>query len=108
MNARTVLIAVGLAFGIWETTDIVDTGAPALVFAILFLGCSAWLWRRSSVGAAVALAAWCTVEATQAHTWTGAGPVAKDTAMALGSLGIAAAAWFVARRLAPLAARVRA
>ena len=43
-----------------------------------------------------------TVEATQAHTWKDASTAAKDTAMVLGTAGIAAALAFLARSLRPL------
>lgn len=98
MNARLALIAVGLGFGVWEAVDTFDTGVPAAVFSVLFLACSVWLSRRKSVGAAIAIAALCTVEASQAHTWKDAGTTAKDAAMALGSAGIVAALAFVLPR----------
>lgn len=98
MNSRNPLLAVALAFGVWEAADIADTGVAAAVFAFLFLLCAAWLWRRSSSVAAVVIAALCSVEASQAHTWKDAGPAAKDAAMALGSVGILAAVTFLVRR----------
>jgi uncharacterized membrane protein len=98
MNTRTAVLAVALFFGIWETTDIADTGLPALVFAVLFLGCAAWLWRRRSALAAVVIGLLCTVEATQAHTWKDAGASAKDAAMVVGTAGILASAAYLVRR----------
>ena len=58
-HARTVLIAAGLAFGVWETIDIfrIDVPAAAAIVAALFLSCTAWYWRRRSVRANVALLA---------------------------------------------------
>lgn len=98
MNPRNALLVVALAFGVWETVDIVDTGVPAAVFAFLFLACAVWLWRRNTWIAAVLIAALCSVEASQAHTWKDAGPAAKDAATALGSVGILAALTYLVRR----------
>jgi hypothetical protein len=99
MTIRNALIAIALSFGIWETTDIPDTGAIAAIFAVLFLACSLWLWRRNSRIAVVVLALQFTVEATQAHTWKDASSTARDAALALGTTGILAAAAFLARSL---------
>src|SRR5581483_4630469 len=102
MTIRNALIAIAVAFGVWETSDIPDTGAIAAVFAVLFFACSLWLWRRSNRIAALVLALQFAVEATQAHTWKDASPTAKDAAAVLGTAGIAAAAAFLARSLRPL------
>ena len=102
MTIRNALIAIALSFGIWETTDIPDTGAIAAIFAVLFFACSLWLWRRNSRIAAIVLALQFAIEATQAHTWNDASPIAKDAAMMLGAAGIAAALAFLARSLRPL------
>jgi len=102
MSIRNTLIAIALAFGVWETIDITDTGAIAAIFACLFFACSIWLWRRSSRIAAIVLALQFTVEATQAHTWKDASPTAKDAAMVLGLAGMLAAAAFLTRSLLPL------
>jgi hypothetical protein len=99
MTIRNALIAIALSFGIWETTDIPDTGAIAAIFAVLFLACSLWLWRRNSRIAVVVLALQFTVEATQAHTWKDASSTARDAALALGTTGSLAAAAFLARSL---------
>jgi hypothetical protein len=99
MNTRLALLAVALAFGIWEAIDTLDTGAPAAIFSVLFLGAAVALYRRSSRIAAIVIALLCSVEASQAHTWKDASTVAKDAAMALGSAGILAAGTFVARSL---------
>jgi uncharacterized membrane protein len=98
VNPRNALLVVALAFGTWETVDIVDTGVPAAVFAVLFLASALWLWRRNTRIAAALIAALCSVEASQAHTWKDAGPAAKDAAMALGSAGILAALTYLVRR----------
>jgi hypothetical protein len=102
MTSRNALIAIALAFGVWEATDIPNTGAPAAVFAVLFFACSIWLWRRSSRIAALVLGLQFTVEATQAHTWKDASTFAKDFAMVLGTAGILVAAAFLVRSLRPL------
>jgi hypothetical protein len=104
MNVRNASIAIALTFGVWEATDIPDTGAIAAVFAVLFFACSSWLWRRNSRVAAIVLALQFAVEATQAHTWRDASAGAKDAAMVLGTAGAFAAAVFLARSV-PRAAR---
>ena len=101
LTIRNTLISIALAVGAWETSDITDTGVIAAVFALLFFACSIWLWRRNNRIAAIVLALQFTVEATQAHTWKDASPAAKDTAMVLGTAGIATAATFLARSLRP-------
>lgn len=101
MAIRNTLIAVALAFGVWETSDVPDTGAIAAIFAILFFACCIWLWRRSSRIAAVVLALQFAVEATQAHTWKDASPTARETGLALGTAGFIAATAFLARSLRP-------
>jgi hypothetical protein len=101
MGIRNAVIAIALVFGVWETSDITDTGVIAAVFALLFFVCSVWLWRRSSRIVAIVLGLQFTVEATQAHTWKDASPTAKDAAMVLGTAGIAAAATFLAHSLRP-------
>jgi hypothetical protein len=99
MNARNALLGIALAFGVWETSDVPHTGAPAAVFAVLFLTAAVWLWRRRSFAAAVLIAVLCSLEASQAHTWNGVGPIAKLVAEVLGTAGIVAAAAFVAARI---------
>jgi hypothetical protein len=101
MNARNALVAIALTFGVWEATDILDTGAVAAVFSTLFLVSAVWLYRRSSRWAAVLIALLCSVEASQAHTWKDAGTFAKDFAMVLGSAGILVALAFLALSIRP-------
>jgi uncharacterized membrane protein len=107
MTIRNALIAIALGFGIWETADILDTGAIAAIFAVLFLACSLWLWRRNSRIAALVLALQFTIEATQAHTWKDASATAKDAAMVLGTAGIAAVLAFLAGSQPPSFTRER-
>jgi len=93
-HARTVLIAAGLAFGVWETIDIfrIDVPAAAAIVAALFLSCTAWYWRRRSVRANVALLALFVLEVAEAPTWKNASTATKVGAEALGIAGAAAAA----------------
>jgi hypothetical protein len=93
MNARIGLIVTGLAFGLWEAVDIfrIDVPAVAAVFAALFLGCTAWFWRRDSVRAAVALLVLFAFEVAVAPTLKHVAPATKIAAAALGLAGIAAA-----------------
>lgn len=90
MNARNLLLAVALTFGIIETADIPHTGVPAAVFAVLFFACAAWLWRRGSIVAIAILVLQFLVEVTQAHTWNVPLPL-EIVAMTLGTIGLAAA-----------------
>jgi hypothetical protein len=99
MTIRNALLAIALSFGVWETTDIPETGAIAAIFAVLFFATSFWLWRRNSRIAALVLALQFTIEATQAHTWKDASSTAKDAAMVLGTAGLVGALAFLARSL---------
>lgn len=98
-TAREALLAIALAFGVWETADIPDTGVPAAIFAALFFACSVWLWRRRSRIAALVLGIQFVVEATQAHTWKNASALEKNAALVLGIAGIVAALAFLVRSL---------
>jgi hypothetical protein len=97
--SRKALVVVALVFGVFETADILDTGIPALVVAILFYACAAWVLRRSSRVAALLVGALCVVEATQAHTWKHASAASKDFAVVAGTVGAAVAALFLAGSL---------
>ncbi|HEV2592000.1 MAG TPA: hypothetical protein VGU02_08905 [Gaiellaceae bacterium] len=101
MNARLATVAISLAFGVWEATDILDTGVVAGVFSVLFLVSALCLYRRSSRWSAVLIGLLCTVEASQAHTWKDASTFAKDAAMFLGSAGIVAALAFLVLAISP-------
>ena len=92
MNARIGLIAAGLAFGLWEGVDIflIDVPAFAAVFAALFLGGTAWFWRRDSVRAAVALLFPFAFEVAAAPTLKHTASTTKMAIIALGIAGIAA------------------
>jgi hypothetical protein len=98
MNIRNSLLATGIAFGVFETVDIPDTGVAALVFALLFFGLTAWIWRRDSRPAAVVIGVLLAFEATQAQTWKDASVVMKTVAMVGGSLGLAVVGAYVLRR----------
>jgi hypothetical protein len=103
MKTRIALIVTGLAFGLWETVDIftIDVPAVAAVFAALFLGCTAWFWRRGSVRAAVALLLLFAFEVAVAPTLNHASTATKMAVVGLGLAGIAAAiAAFVTMRRA--------
>ena len=108
MNARNLLLAVALCFGVTETIDIPHTGIPAAAFAVVFFACALWFWRRHSLLAAGVLSAQFLVEVTQAHTWGVALPE-EIFAMALGTIGLVAATGVFggaidrrrARRIAP-------
>jgi hypothetical protein len=97
MNIRNSVLGIGLAFGIFETVDIPDTGIAALVFALLFVGLTVWIWRRNSRAAAAVLGVLLAVEATQAQTWKDASLGAKAVAMVGGSIGLALVGAFVLR-----------
>lgn len=98
MNARNVLLAVTLMFGVTETIDIPHTGIPAAAFAVLFFACAAWFWRRRSLVATGILGVMFLVEVTQAHTWKVA--LAQEVyAMVVGTVGLLAVAGVVVGRL---------
>jgi uncharacterized membrane protein YczE len=79
----------------------IDVPAVAAVFAALFLGCTAWFWRRNSGLAAVALLLLFAFEVAVAPTLKHAATTTKIAVIALGLAGSAAAiAAFVTRRRA--------
>lgn len=92
MNARIALILTGVAFAVWETVDIfwIDVPAMAALFAVLFLSCAAWYWRRDSLRATGFLLVLFAFEAAVAPT-LGAETVTKVAMGALAIAGIAAA-----------------
>jgi hypothetical protein len=98
MNIRNSVLAIGIAFGIFESVDIPHTGVPALVVALLFFGLTAWIWRRDSRSAAVLVGLLLALEATQAQTWKDVSGVVKAIAMVGGSLGLAVVGAYVLRR----------
>jgi hypothetical protein len=91
--ARTVLILTGLTFAIWEAIDIfwIDVPAVAAVFAVLFLACTAWYWRRDSARAATALLVLFAFEAAVAPSLKHVMTVTKVAAFSLGVAGAVAA-----------------
>lgn len=98
INARTSLIVTGFAFGLWEAADVfrIDVPAVAAVFAALFLGSTAWFWRRDSVRAAVALLLLFAFEVAVAPTLHAA-PATRMAMAGVGLAGIAAAIAVLAR-----------
>lgn len=98
MNIRNSVLAIGVAFGIFETVDILDTGVAALLFALLFFGLTVWVWRRDSRPGAALIGVLLAFEATQAQTWNDASLAAKDVAMVGGSVGLALVGAYVLRR----------
>lgn len=100
MNIRNSVLAIGIAFGIFESVDIPHTGSPALVVALLFFGLTAWIWRRDSRVAAGIVGVLLALEATQAQTWKDVSGVVKAIAMVGGSVGLAVVGAYVLRRSA--------
>jgi hypothetical protein len=102
MISRIALIVTGLAFGIWEAVDIfwIDVPAMAAIFAVLFLGCTLWFWRRDSIRAVVALTVLFAFEAAAAPSLKHVMTVTKvtDLTLALAGLATAIAVWVAARR----------
>ena len=99
MNARKVLLAVAFVFAVTEAIDIVDAGIFAAVFAVLYVVCGAWFWRRGSIIAVTVLALEFLVEVTQAHTWKDTSMAVKVYAMVLGAIGLAAVAGVLVGRV---------
>jgi hypothetical protein len=97
MNTRNLLLAVAAGFTVMETADIPHTGVPAAVFAVVFLACAAWFWRRNSLVAVAVLSVQFLFEVTQAHTWH-VGLPREIFAMVLGTIGLVAAAGVLVRR----------
>ena len=99
-NPRVGLVLTGLAFGIWEAVDVFRIEVPeaAALFAVLFLGCTAWFLRRDSSRTVVGMAILFCIEAASAPRWH-VMTITKIVAIALGLVGIASAAGvLVARR----------
>src|SRR5919201_3404650 len=90
VHARIGLILTGLAFGTWEAVDIfrIDVPAVAAVFAVLFLGCTVWFWRRDSLRAATGLMLLCAFEAAVAPSLK-VMTVTKVADLTLGITGVA-------------------
>jgi hypothetical protein len=102
-NARIALIAMGLVFGAWEAFDIfwIEVPAVAALFSVLFLTCTAWFWRRSSIKPVVVMAILFGFEAAVAPSLQHVMTITKVAAFTLGLLGLASAvAVLVLRRRA--------
>lgn len=93
MNSRIALIVTGLAVGLWEVVDIfwIDVPAVAAVFAVLFLGCTLWFWRRNSLRAALALLVLFAFEAAVAPSLKHMMTLTKVAAFTLALAGMASA-----------------
>ena len=93
MISRIALIATGLAFGLWEAVDIfrIDVPAVAAIFAAVFLGCTAWFWRRGSMKAVGVLSLLLAFEVALAPSLKEASTTTKAAVIAVGTVGIAAA-----------------
>lgn len=100
-KARIALILTGLAFGVWETVSSfqIDVPAVAAVLAVLFLGCTAWFWRRSSVPAATAFLPLFAIEIAAAPTLKHVMVETKVAMVVLGTEGIASVLGVVAARV---------
>jgi hypothetical protein len=90
--ARTVMLLTGLTFGIWEAIDVfwIDVPAVAAVFAVLYLACTTWYWRRDSLRSAAAFLPLFAVEAGSAPTWKHVMTVTKVAGFSLGAIGLLA------------------
>ena len=99
-NARVALILGGIAFGIWEAVDAFRIEVPeiAAVFSVLFLGCTAWFWRRSSTKPVVVMAVLFGIEAAAAPSYHHVMTLTKVAGFTLGLAGLAAAAGVLVRR----------
>ena len=100
-NARIALIATGLVFGVWEAFDIfwIEVPAVAALFSVLFLACTAWFWRRSSLKPVVVMAILFGFEAAVAPSLQHVMTITKVAAFTLGLAGVASAvAVLVTRR----------
>ena len=93
MVTRIGLIVTGLSFGLWEAVDIfrIDVPAVAAVFAAVFLGATAWFWRRGSAKAVGVLMFFLAFEVAVAPSLKHESVGTKVTVMALGLTGVTAA-----------------
>jgi hypothetical protein len=100
-KARIALTLAGAAFAVWETVSIFQIEYPAIaaVFAVLFLGCTAWFWRRNSLAAALAFLPLFAVEVASAPGWDHVMTVTKVAGVALGTAGILSVGGVAASRL---------
>ena len=107
-KARIALILTGLAFGVWETVSSfqIDVPAVAAVFAVLFFGCTAWFWRRSSVPAATAFLPLFAIEIAAAPTLKHLIVETKVAMVLLGTLGVVSVLGIVAARVRARISRV--
>jgi len=103
LNARIVLILTGLAFAIWETVDIflIEVPAMAALFAVLFLACTIWFWRRDSLCAAITFLPLNAGEAGSASFWKHVMTETKVAAIVLGAAGIVSVVALARTRLTP-------
>jgi peptidoglycan/LPS O-acetylase OafA/YrhL len=93
MISRIALIVTGLTFGLWEAIDTfrIDVPAVAAIFAAVFLGCTAWYWRRSSMKAVGLLALFFAFEVAMAPSLKHASTTTKATVIPVGTAGVVAA-----------------
>jgi len=98
-DPRVALVLIGLTFGTWESVDIFRIEVPevAALFAVLFLGCTAWFLRRDSVRPVVIMTVLFCIEAGSAPSWH-VMTITKVVAITLGVVGIASAARVLVKR----------
>ena len=101
MKARAVLIAAGALFGSVELQDVFRLAAwiYPLLFAGLFLGFTAWYWRRSSLAAVGGLVALFVFEAAEAPGWLSTPIGIKAFAIVVSGVGMCAAVIVLITRL---------
>ena len=106
-NPRVALVLTGLTFGIWESVDIFRIEVPeaAALFAVLFLGCTAWVLRRDSVRPVVIMTVLFCIEAGSAPSWH-VMTITKVVAITLGLAGVASAAGVLVERRRSRSSRV--
>jgi uncharacterized membrane protein len=99
-NSRIALILTGLAFAVWEAISTFQVNFPAIAatFAVLFLACTVWFWRRDSIPAALAFVPLFAVEVGSAPTWQHVQTQTKVLGFTLGVAGIASVIAAVATR----------
>ncbi len=93
MRSRIALTTFAIAFGVWEAIDIFRIAVPAVaaLFAVLFITCATWFWRRDSSRAAGCLLALFALEAAVAPSLKHVAPATKAAAFSLGLAGVIAA-----------------
>jgi hypothetical protein len=98
LASRYALIAIGLAWGIWNAVSAVQHSPFIGIFAVLNLACVAWFWRKDSITSALASAPIFALELYSAPTWQHTMHATRVSGVVLAAAGLVAVAAAVATR----------